>query len=125
MRIDHIACWTKDIDRLAAFYTRYFNVEIKPLYYNPAKQFTSRFLVFPDGGRLEVMHNPDIQKSSEKSIGFVHLAISVGSKEAVDNLVETMRVDGFPSLDGPRWTGDGYYEAVVQDPDGNRIEITL
>jgi len=22
-----------------------------------------------------------------------------------------------------RWTGDGYYEAVAVDPDGNRIEI--
>jgi lactoylglutathione lyase len=27
-------------------------------------------------------------------------------------------------LDGPRCTGDGYYESVVLDPEGNRIEIT-
>jgi hypothetical protein len=27
-------------------------------------------------------------------------------------------------LDGPRRTGDGYYESVTLDPDGNRIEIT-
>jgi lactoylglutathione lyase len=26
-------------------------------------------------------------------------------------------------LDGPRRTGDGYYESVVLDPDGNRVEI--
>jgi lactoylglutathione lyase len=25
---------------------------------------------------------------------------------------------------GPRDTGDGYYEAVVLDPDGNAVEIT-
>jgi hypothetical protein len=24
-------------------------------------------------------------------------------------------------LDGPRWTDDGSYESVVQDPDGNRV----
>ena len=31
---------------------------------------------------------------------------------------------GFAVLDGPRRTGDAYYESVVLDPDGNRIEIT-
>jgi lactoylglutathione lyase len=25
---------------------------------------------------------------------------------------------------GPRVTGDGYYEAVVRDPDGNAVEVT-
>ena len=25
---------------------------------------------------------------------------------------------------GPRRTGDGYYECVVRDPEGNRVEIT-
>ena len=28
--------------------------------------------------------------------------------------------NGFVVLDGPRRTGDGYYESVVLDPDGNR-----
>ncbi len=27
-------------------------------------------------------------------------------------------------LDGPRRTGDGYYESVVLDPEGNRLELT-
>ena len=26
-------------------------------------------------------------------------------------------------IDGPRRTGDGYYECVVRDPEGNRVEI--
>jgi hypothetical protein len=26
-------------------------------------------------------------------------------------------------LDGPRRTGDGYYESVVLDHEGNRVEI--
>lgn len=27
--------------------------------------------------------------------------------------------------DGPRRTGDGFYESAVLDPEGNRIEITV
>ncbi|MDF1511602.1 glyoxalase/bleomycin resistance/extradiol dioxygenase family protein, partial [Robertmurraya sp. DFI.2.37] len=26
---------------------------------------------------------------------------------------------------GPRVTGDGYYESVVEDPEGNLIELTV
>jgi lactoylglutathione lyase len=39
-------------------------------------------------------------------------------------LTRRLKEDGFASLDGPRRTGDGYYESVTLDPDGNRVEIT-
>jgi lactoylglutathione lyase len=42
----------------------------------------------------------------------------------VDALTREIAAAGHPVLDGPRRTGDGYYESVVVDPDGNRIEIT-
>lgn len=29
------------------------------------------------------------------------------------------------SLDGPRRTGDGYFESVISDPNGNLVEITV
>ena len=58
-------------------------------------------------------------------MGLTHLALAVGSEAAVDALTQRLRADGFAAIDGPRRTGDGYYESVVLDPDGNRVEITV
>jgi lactoylglutathione lyase len=58
-------------------------------------------------------------------MGLTHIAISVGSEEQVDTLTQRLKADGFSILDVPRRTGDGYYESVALDPDGNRIEITV
>ena len=60
MKIEHVAIWAKDIDKVCDFYRKYFNGEVQPLYHNPAKQFTSRFVTFEGGARLEVMHRPDV-----------------------------------------------------------------
>ena len=49
---------------------------------------------------------------------------AVGSDEAVDALALRLRTDGYEVVDGPRRTGDGYYECVVLDPERNRVEIT-
>jgi lactoylglutathione lyase len=49
----------------------------------------------------------------------------VGSREQVDALTGQLRNAGYHHLDGPRVTGDGYYESLFLDPDGNRIEITM
>ena len=53
-----------------------------------------------------------------------HIAISVGSREAVDCLIEEMKAAGVPIVSSPRLTGDGYYEAVITDSEGNLLEIT-
>ena len=65
---------------------------------------------------------------SEKSpfrTGFIHLAVSVGSRENVDSLTEKLRDDGHEVVSGPRTTGDGYYESCVLGFEGNQIEITV
>ena len=58
-------------------------------------------------------------------LGFTHLSFSVSSKEEVDRLTQQMSSDGVSIVGQPRTTGDGYYESVVLDPEGNRIEITI
>jgi lactoylglutathione lyase len=132
MKIEHIAIWAKDIDKVCAFYRKYFDGVVHPVYHNPAKQFTSRFVTFESGARLEVMHRPDIDADvgtvtspmfHVEHLGFTHLSFSVGSKEGVDRLTQKMSDDGIQIVGQPRTTGDGYYESVVLDPEGNRVEV--
>ncbi len=126
--IEHIALWTQDIERLVKFYSGYFGATVGPAYTNPAKGFESRFLRFDDGARIELMKttglSPTVMDPGEQRMGLTHLAITIGSEERVEALSERLRTDGYAITDGPRRTGDGYYESVVLDPDGNRIEIT-
>ena len=58
-------------------------------------------------------------------MGLTHLAISLGSETLVDDLTNRLRASGAAILEGPRRTGDGYYESVVLDPEGNRLELTV
>lgn len=129
MKIEHIAIWSKDIERLKAFYEKYFNATSGNKYTNPNKSYSSYFMAFTSGARLELMYMPSIPESLDSKdaqfTGYIHIAISTGSKEQVDQLTAQLRADGYKIMDGPRHTGDGYYESVVLDPDGNRVEITI
>jgi lactoylglutathione lyase len=58
-------------------------------------------------------------------LGLAHIAFALGSERAVDELTDLLRSDGYAILDGPRRTGDGYYESIVRDPDGNLVELTV
>ncbi|MBB6459893.1 lactoylglutathione lyase [Flammeovirga kamogawensis] len=110
------------------FYIKYFGMKSNDLYVNQKKQFTSYFLSFDDSPtRIELMTRPDIialEGSHGTAFGLTHFSISVSNRDIVDNLTERFRADGFKILGEPRITGDGYYESVVADPEGNRIEIT-
>jgi len=127
-RIEHIALWVEDIDRICAFYENAFGARIGPRYANPAKGFESRFLSFDSGARVEVMTttklSPVRHSAGAERMGLTHLAISLGSEGAVRELTERLAASGVTVLDGPRRTGDGYYESVILDPEGNRIELT-
>ena len=128
MHIEHVAVYTRDLERLRSFYERYFGVATGAKYVNDKKQFASYFLSFPSGARLEIMSSASVGGTSpapgEERLGWVHVAVAVGSMEQVDGLTARLAEDGYEVLDGPRWTGDGCYESAVVDPDGNRLELT-
>lgn len=127
MRIDHIAIWTEDLEIMRDFYTQFFQMKCSDKYTNAKKGFSSYFLSFDSGARIELMHRPDIlppRTNKDLIQGWAHLSISVGSKAKVDELTEEIRNNGFTIYGEARTTGDGYYESVVLDPEGNLLEIT-
>ena len=129
MKIEHVAIWTNKLEQLKAFYVTYFGAAASSTYKNPRTGFESYFLSFSSGARLELMHSPEVADLPEspgiQPVGYAHLAFSVGSKERVEGLTAELRAAGYRVASAPRTTGDGYFESVVLDPDGNRVEITI
>lgn len=126
MRIEHIAMYVNDLEKTKDFFIQYFHAKSNDGYHNKTTDFRSYFLTFDDGARLEIMNKPDMT-DTEKSLtrtGYVHIAFSLGSKQAVDTLTEKLRADGYLVVSGPRTTGDGYYESCIVGIEGNQIEIT-
>ena len=127
MKIEHIAMYVNDLEKARDFFVKYFNAVSNNGYHNNTTDFRSYFLTFEDGARLEIMTRPGMEdgEKTEKRIGYIHIAFSVGSKEAVDELTAKLKEDGYPVISGPRTTGDGYYESCILGPEGNQIEITV
>lgn len=125
MRIEHIAIWVSDLEKAKTFYCQYFGGKSSELYHNQITNFMSYFISFDTGARLEIMNRPDISTLNEKThLGLAHFTFSVGSKENVIALTERLRAEGVNVKSEPRTTGDGYFESVVLDLEGNAIEIT-
>lgn len=127
MKINHIAMYVSDLEASKAFYVKYFGAVPNEKYCNPNTGLETYFLSFEGYVRLEIMQRPNMTGADRTEFrqGFTHLAFGTGSREAVDRLTEQLREDGFTVAGDPRITGDGYYESVVLDNDGNRIEITV
>jgi len=127
MKIDHIALYVNDPEGARDFFTTYFDAVSNEGYHNPKTDFRSYFLTFDHGVRLELMTKPDLTDSGDllNRFGYAHIAISVGTREAVDVMTARLNADGYPVLSGPRTTGDGYYESCILGFEGNLIELTV
>jgi lactoylglutathione lyase len=129
MKIEHIAIWCKDLEKMKDFYVRFFDATANTRYHNPKNRFYSYFLCFETGARLELMQMPGIPDHTNNVMaqftGLIHFAMSVGSEEKVNMLTEQLRKEGIRIVGEPRKTGDGYYESAILDIEGNRIEITV
>jgi lactoylglutathione lyase len=124
MTIEHLAVWVEDLEAMLAFYTEWLGGASGDLYENPATGLRSYFVSFGGGARLELMSRPGLAPpAAGPCLGYAHLAFRLGSRDAVDAVVAALRRGGVTVESGPRVTGDGYYEAVVLDPERNRVEL--
>ncbi len=126
IKIDHVALYVTDLERMREFFIKYFDALSNEGYHNKNTGFRSYFLSFADGARVEIMNRPETKAASAEdySEGYHHIAFNVGSKEKVDSLTKRLSDDGYKIISGPRTTGDGYYESCAEI--GNIIvEITV
>ena len=126
MKIAHVALYVKDLEKPKDFFVTYLNGKANDGYHNPNTDFRSYFISFEDGARLELMTRPELieQKKSPYRTGYAHVAFSVGSKAAVDELTAKLDEARYSVSSGPRTTGDGYYESCIVAFEENFIEIT-
>lgn len=120
-KIEHIALWVNDLEAMKTFYCTHFNTQASTKYKNPKKQFESYFLTFTSGARIELMHTPNKHNTTNSG----HISISLGSKSLVDTKTEQLSSLGIEIHNHTRTTGDGYYESIIKDPEGNLIELTV
>lgn len=127
MKIAHTALYVSDLEREKDFFLRYFGATAGKRYHNPKTGFSSYFILFEGDTRLEIMSRAETaaEPHSPYTVGYHHISLSLGSPEQVDTLTETLRAADVSIEGEPRTTGDGYYESVILDPEGNRIELTV
>ncbi len=125
MKIAHVALWTRHLDAQRAFWRDFFSATSNEKYVSKNRPgFASYFISLSEGPTIELMTLPELADApaNPECVGWAHIAITVGSVAIVDAMAEKAQQQD--KLASPaRWTGDGFYEAVIIDPDGNRIEL--
>ena len=93
MQIDHIALYTRDLERLCEFYTKYFDGTAGKLYQNEETGTQACFVSFADGARLEIVTRPQFEDAEHSRLwtGWAHTSFKAGTRENVDALTEQMR----------------------------------
>lgn len=125
MHLAHVALWTRNLETQVAFWQRYFDGQPNEKYLSKNRPgFASYFITLANGPTIELMTLPMLPDAPDNReyCGWAHIALNVGDKQAVDALAKKAQDEGLLKS-APRMTGDGYYEAVILDPDGNLIEL--
>jgi len=125
MNIEHVAIYVNNLEVEKNFFIKYFGAKASEKYTNFRQDFSSYFLTFDNGSRFEIMHRQSMidPKKAKYRSGYHHVALNVGGIEDVNTITSTMEDDGVFVVVAPRKTGDGYYASVVEDPEGNEIEL--
>ncbi|MDO5497021.1 MAG: VOC family protein [Alistipes sp.] len=126
MNIHHVGIYADDIENVKSFFVNYFGFVGGEIYHNPKSGFYSYMLSSVDGEcRIEVMKRAGVQRQYTESVytGLHHISLCVASKQEVDIKTSELSSAGFEVLDGPRVTGDGFYESSVRCVEGILIEI--
>ncbi|MBR6989658.1 MAG: VOC family protein [Bacteroidaceae bacterium] len=127
MRIEHIAINVRNLEQTCNFFVHYFGAQSNADYHNPITGLRSYFLTFDSGARLEIMNWPNMHGGDfDKHLyGYTHICMSIGSREAVDELTARLIADGYRHVSGPRVTGEGYYESCILLDEGEELELTI
>ncbi|MFW0699981.1 VOC family protein [Pantoea sp. R13S299] len=125
MKIAHVALWKRHPEAQKQFWYEMFNAQSGELYQSQNRPgFASYFLRLEQGATLELMTLPDLNdgQPGREVAGWAHIAIGVGDEQQVDKMAASAAETGI-LVAAPRRTGDGFYEAIIRDPDGNLIEL--
>lgn len=132
MKLEHIAVWTGRLEALRDFYMTYFGAASNEKYssiHDFDEEFESYFLSFGGECRLELMRMGRIPEgdaaNGNETIGLTHFSFALATRAELDALAARLERDGHALVGKPRMTGDGFYEACVLDPDGNRVEFAV
>ena len=129
MKIEHIAIWVSDLDLIKDFYLKYFGATSNNKYHNTKTGFTSYFLSFEGGARIEIMGRPDIEENntSKSQFGYAHIAISLGSKEKVVNKLKqkkcTVYYVLFAETDNPKYAKDRNIDFLASAFDKKSVDV--
>ena len=125
MQLAHIALYVQDLEGMKDFYVQHFGATANAKYHNPKTGLQPYFLSFSSGSRLELMTRPCLTPRQQNSpaLGYNHIAFALGSRERVDALAQELAQAGWRIRNGPRVTGDGYYEVSLADPEGTLLEL--
>jgi catechol 2,3-dioxygenase-like lactoylglutathione lyase family enzyme len=113
-RIDRLTLSTARLARLRGFY---------------AGQLGAQRLAVPAGGPRSVLLDfcgvclELIERPGDR--GPAHIALALGSADAVDRTCARLAAAGHPVLEPPHRSREGRYRGLVLDPDGNRVELTV